>query len=67
MIPRPSDKEYKRLEVRVRKYLKYALVHSKPTKELIDSTIMFIEGERQRAALNPVYLTKWDHFKELFK
>lgn len=67
MIQRPTPKEYKRLETRVRKYLKYALVHNKPNKELIDSTIMFIEGERQRAAGNPIFMSKWDHIKELFK
>lgn len=41
--------ERKRIEIRVVKYLNYALKSKKKNPSLIESTILFIEGERQRA------------------
>lgn len=68
-----SQSEFNRLKIRASKYIDFALTHKKKSKQLIQSTALFIEGERTRAVEDykathsrtyPQPLTRWMHFKK---
>lgn len=71
--PIEDKSEFARLKKRSGKFLDYALRHKKKNKSLIQSTALFVEGERQRAVEDYQRrhryrtMSRWDHLKAVFK
>lgn len=71
--PIEDKAEFARLQKRSSKYLDFALRHKKKNNELIRSTALFVEGERQRAVEDYQRrhryqtMSRWDHLKAVFK